>query len=183
MPGHKSMSKDNISSKIMAIKRLLNKSSVQLCLFSLGFSFFNWFSIPSLFPIRGWTLVSPGHVVTSFQPYLSIIIFRHQHLRPGVWWGLRRPHHPAGASGEHILCPCRLWSPTVVSPLLCETTDCDLNKQTLFCLSVCSQPLCWTQGFSVKNLSQVQEMGGKEVRGRLSEVGKTSSISSSPLFK
>lgn len=165
MPGHKGMSKDNISSKIMDIKRLLSK---QLCLFSLGFSFFNWFSIPSLFPTREQTLVSLGHVVTSIQPFLSIFIFRHQHLVPGVWWGLRRPHHPAGTSGEHILCPRRLQSQTVVSPLLCKTTDCSsvisTNKHLI--VPLCVPSLCaGLRVFQLKTSARSRKWEGRKAGG------------------
>lgn len=83
MSGHKGISKDNISFKIVDIKRLLNQSQNQHYSFSLGFSLFNWFSIPSLFPIWERTLFSLGHAVTSIRPYFSTITFRHQH------WGTK----------------------------------------------------------------------------------------------
>jgi len=52
MAEHKGISKDNISFKIVDIKRLLEETQNQHYMLSLEFSLLNCFSIPCFFSVR-----------------------------------------------------------------------------------------------------------------------------------
>lgn len=159
MPGHKSVSKDNISFKTVDIKKLLNKTQNQHFLFSLVFSLLNWFSIPCLFPIRE----------NSFPriPSSSMIIFRPQLWG---WWGLRRHHHPAGTrralSSTGTACPMSAQEWFLLSHVKLQTVALwSLWTNTL--LSLLRAPsLCAALRAFLLNIPQPGPGKGREGRGK-----------------
>lgn len=162
----------------MDIKKLLSKSQVQLCLFSLGFSFLVFH--PWFIPHQGM-----DHSFSRTCGHLHAASSQHYYFQaPALETrGLMRSEEsPSPSSGIRRAHPMPLESNTGFSSPLQTYRLWSLQRNTLLSLCVFSA-LCWTQRFSVKNLSQVQEMGGKEGGlAEVNEVGKTRFISSS-LFK